>query len=147
MTEKLTKNVVLDLLERAVNEKGADYIDPNASDGLGSCAYADMEGNPLCIVGHVLSYAGMELTPGVLVDPQEAGMYYDEDYDKERLANYAFGTGRGVGMLYANDDDVILPATDWDVIDILAVAQKVQDNGKSWGAALAEAKKKAGVTQ
>lgn len=52
-----------DLLARAVEEKGADYVYPEAEKaqyliiGDPVCSYF-YEGKPSCIIGHVLSYLG-----------------------------------------------------------------------------------------
>lgn len=48
---------VLELLERAVNEKGPSYR-PAGSLNAG-CMYFTPGGSPICIVGHVFSYLGI----------------------------------------------------------------------------------------
>lgn len=60
MTETLR-----DLIVRAVEEKGADYVYPDSEKGLVSmytepiCRYfREDDGAPSCIFGHVLSYLG-----------------------------------------------------------------------------------------
>lgn len=64
MHTEITEPRVLDyhetveLLNRAVAEKGDDYIDPTSHDFIG-CAYFNNDGSPSCIVGHVLAYAGI----------------------------------------------------------------------------------------
>ena len=63
MDKVLNKNTVVELLEKAVAAKGADYIDPAAADPASDCQYADEQGNPMCIVGHVFAYMGQDLYP------------------------------------------------------------------------------------
>jgi hypothetical protein len=54
---KLSYEEALDLLNRAIAEKGADYVYQRTADD-DSCAYFK-NGEPSCIVGHVLAYKGV----------------------------------------------------------------------------------------
>lgn len=53
MTTKINRKLALELLDRAVKEKGEEYIVPH-------CVYFADQGSPACIVGHALSYVGVE---------------------------------------------------------------------------------------
>jgi hypothetical protein len=59
MTETTLLDVegALALLERAVQEKGEDYVYPLSDKRDGICRYA-VDYEPSCIVGHVLFYLG-----------------------------------------------------------------------------------------
>lgn len=60
MAIELTLEKAHELLKRAVEEKGADYVYPEDekwADGM--CRYFRPDGAPLCIVGHVLHYLGV----------------------------------------------------------------------------------------
>jgi len=120
----------IELLERAVEEKGADYVDPDA-DTVG-CNYADGQGNPLCIVGHVVNYLGVDLRPVVV---GEDGAEHEELW------------GHGVSAVELNYATRAAPhpgirITD-DAVWVLGKAQTMQDNGASWGEAVKYAKEAA----
>lgn len=53
----ITYEMAKDLLQRAVEERGEDYVYPRAS-SPGGCVYFEDDGTPSCIVGHVLAYLG-----------------------------------------------------------------------------------------
>lgn len=62
MLDDPTVEQVRELLVRAVEEKGPDYVYPGAA--VGQCRYLDRETRePSCIVGHVLTWAGVEIFP------------------------------------------------------------------------------------
>jgi len=46
-------------LRKALEEKGEDYIYPNALNGE-NCVYADSDGDPSCLVGHAIYYIDRE---------------------------------------------------------------------------------------
>lgn len=126
MSAVLNKENVIELLERAVNEKGADYVDPNALDNV--CEYADLEGNPLCIVGHVLGYLGEPFKPTV-----------HEEYDGSTWTS-PWGTETDAREAILISDAIEFE--DYDVVaSVLFAAQKEQDNRGTWGEALEAAKK------
>jgi hypothetical protein len=54
---KITFDEAVELLDRAVAEKGEDYIYPGSL-GNGACWYT-RDGRPDCIVGHVLFWKGV----------------------------------------------------------------------------------------
>lgn len=106
------------LLERAVAERGEDFIYPDQSDAdspwrlhaeAGVCRYARADtGEPACIVGLVLSYIGL----------------FDVAKANEGKGIYQFG--------------VELPITAGG-LRMLQRAQGTQDSGASWGVALKRA--------
>lgn len=128
MTTVVDADKAIELLERAVEHKGADYIDPRAST-LG-CEYADAAGQPLCIVGHVLSYLSVDLRP-VVID----GSYTQT----EEL----WGTDVSATELDLGDEskapmgDVVFTSR---AASVLGAAQEVQDGAGTWGDALEFAK-------
>lgn len=60
MTE-LDYGQALVFLEKAIGEKGPDYVYQRMTNGMG-CLYFE-QGQPSCIVGHVLSYMGIDSAP------------------------------------------------------------------------------------
>ena len=54
----LTPEKALELLRKARDLKGADYVYPPAAAGE-QCLYRNPDGSPSCIVGHVLLWAGV----------------------------------------------------------------------------------------
>lgn len=113
----------LALLERAVAEKGEDYVYPDHGradtdyrTSHGSCVYQTRHTKqPACIVGHVLDYAGR------LGDVVEAGLNQN---GVTRLTVAGFG----------------LKVFTHRAGQVLGKAQSSQDNGGSWGEALAAAR-------
>ena len=70
MTKVIDRDEAIALLERAVNEKGADYVYPDKI----NCLYAD--GNrPGCIVGHALSYVGVSVDQLARLDHAETYLF------------------------------------------------------------------------
>lgn len=100
----------LELLRRAVDERGEDHVAERyvttTPDGDAACRYFSPTGEPGCIVGHVLHYKGA--TPSEVPEFMGVGAL----------------AGRGV---------LVAPAA---VLAVLAEAQGTQDMGKSWGHAL-----------
>lgn len=107
MAERITVESALKGLERAVQEKGADYHDP-ASEKLLSFVYF-VGDEPSCIVGHVLHYHGYT--------SDDIG-----DDNREAISILAGGKFRGL--------------IDDGAGDLLERAQNVQDNCRTWGEAL-----------
>lgn len=101
------------LLQRAVDEKGADYI--YNGDGW-NCKYFDMSKDgklvPDCIIGHLLSYLGITLKDMV---------------------------GEGVNTTKIRllvERGTVLSDISHPVVLALSAAQQSQDQGETWGAAL-----------
>lgn len=76
MSIKISFSQALDLAQMAVADKGEDYIyqrpyfistpiHPSIREGGGTalCAYYDADGDPSCIVGHILHAMGVQLDP------------------------------------------------------------------------------------
>lgn len=78
------------LLERAVEDKGGDYVYRGADDE-GGCQYFK-EGKPSCLVGHVLNYLGV--SPDQVTEGETAGdelklLGFELDSRTELLVNKA----------------------------------------------------------
>lgn len=124
MSETLTVERALELLERAVVLKGAAYVyrpETLHVDGAGEiyrdgdCVYVE-DGEPSCIVGHVIAYAG-----GNLADVEEGA-----------LPNSALSRA---GVEFTDNAYYVLRA-----------AQNRQDAGGTWGSSLACARRAALVS-
>lgn len=127
MTTVVDEAKAIELLERAVEEKGSDYVDPRSS--TTGCEYADEKGQPLCIVGHVLSYLGVDLRP-VVFESAYGG-------PEERL----WGDDFSAAELYGSSEKAPLGDIEFtsEATYVLSEAQNYQDSGKSWGEALGAA--------
>lgn len=135
MPENKTLNYdkALELLERAVDEKGVDYVyDPPrfpettvagvlTTMSQPECAYFDPDGQPSCIVGYVLSYLGI-----------------DADTVNRAGANIGFNPEGLFDHLRAHGD--IDYGLDHDANVLLRLAQTEQDGGQPWGAAVLNAR-------
>ena len=108
MTITITAAEARELLTRAVEEKGADYVYPRV-DNPDGCLYFESNA-PSCIVGHVLAYKGME--------PFED----DAEYNASTVHSLRHR------MLFEVDNDRTFEA--------LRTAQTRQDSGSTWGDAL-----------
>lgn len=104
---ELTHEEARALLARAVEEKGADYVYPEFETG---CSYLDGEGNPSCLVGFVLTYAGVS-------------GFEIENCEGTQAAEV-------VGSIFPDTEDRVRAA--------LRAAQQVQDNGGTWAEAVVE---------
>jgi hypothetical protein len=106
----------IDLLVSAVEEKGREYIDPHA-DAVDGCVYRNDDGTPGCIVGHVFYELGI----------------LDEIVDGERAS-------RAPGTSETGNNDVQVKLLDNFLtgpgVDLLEIAQGVQDVGATWGTAI-----------
>lgn len=113
--EKLTVPRTIDLLREIVEERGSDYVypgQPARSDVPGVlCYYVNADGTPGCIVAQVLHRNGTTL--------QQLAKHEGETPFSEPFVS-AFGLT-------------------FDVSNILKAAQGIQDDGYTWGAALAAA--------
>lgn len=111
--ERIDNQRAIILLREVVAEKGADYVDPNSGDNSpGPCEYT-YDDAPGCIVGHVAFKAGVPIER--LHD--WLGMITDEPWETQE------------------DADLFT----YDALTLLRAAQVVQDNGGTWGEALASA--------
>jgi hypothetical protein len=112
MTAQNIQKYVTDLIEGAVALKGEDYVYPRRETsedeiGWGGCDYI-RDGQPSCIVGHVLVAAGVDPTALSLEEGQSAWTV----------------TAR------------LLPEWGTDIQRALDSAQSAQDQGMTWGEAL-----------
>lgn len=122
MTKIITTSIVLDLLEAAVEERGADYHyhDEFGGAGFNGCRY-EVGGKPACIAGVVLEKLGV---------PSDT---------LKKLDYGATGTGG-----YTVNSDIarkVLSKAGFEFEDnepaqVLREAQQFQDAGGSWGFAL-----------
>ena len=129
----LTRSETIDLLNRAVQERGADWIYPK--DALhGQCLYyvprpddmydetvgfTDLNpGDPACIVGLVFSYIGVD---------------YDEIDSLMCNTTDVFNTHCDVSQSRSE------ALFDHGSLELLATVQKAQDEGVPWGVAVREA--------
>jgi len=128
MKIEIDSEKALALLKRAVEERGADYVDPNAGGEI-PCTYAypDDSGviHPSCIVGHALYYAGVR--DETLRDVADVG-------DASELRGW-FTEQYREGII---DEEVeITPSA----ATLFLVAQRKQDLGRTWGEALNDAQR------
>lgn len=128
-TTVIDADMAIALLERAVQEMGADHVYQRVHgefDRIGEatmCAYQH-DGRPSCIVGHALSYAGVTI---------EQLREMDEAADEVTSVEALYG-----------DDLLPVEMTD-DAVTVFEAAQQAQDNGAPWGEALEAARKAAGL--
>lgn len=119
---KFTKAQILEAAEHAVEKMGADYVYPRSqpnSPDYGDCVYAEPDGSPSCIVGHIVA----ELDPEsfALITELRGG---DRIFPADRLWESGFETHSEVA------------------VDALVNAQEAQDNGETWGEALLRLKER-----
>ncbi|WP_025157226.1 hypothetical protein [Leifsonia aquatica] len=68
-TITIDRDRAIELMERAVAEKGADYVyDLSDEYGTGIACFYVRGGKPSCIVGHALHYAGVDIETLVELD-------------------------------------------------------------------------------
>ncbi len=117
MAEQITKDRALELLREIVAEYGEDWVYASRDDGT-TCTYT-RQGQPSCLIGHVLHRAGVPI---------------------EHLATLDRGDTPSIGTTTVDWGIEITP----DARRVLGVAQHAQDDGSSWGTALAMAEEAAG---
>lgn len=140
MNKVFGKEEVLAALERAVEAKGADYVDPGSVEAYGSCDYAK-HGAPSCIVGHVFDYLGLDVTKlenGTVQDEVLVERVYVGEDGDERLD---FDTYR-FDPRYYRGADLVDPEVEFtkEAVTLMGYAQARQDVGKTWGEAVKFAK-------
>ena len=119
MTEKYTAEQVLDTLAKVVAGR-EDYIyrlDQRDADGSVQCNYAEDDGSPSCIVGDVAA----ALDPDLFRDLVE-------------------GEREGDSFAVLSASHYFRSHFDGRALLALEVAQRAQDEGRSWGTALIEAR-------
>jgi hypothetical protein len=120
----LDRTEALQLLSDIVEKEGEDHIAPGN--------YADAEGEPVCIVGHVLD------RKGVLSDFMEA-MYGSSSKYKtitSLVKNHSWVHGNGLKYKVPHTDLYLTG----DALMVLDRAQKEQDAGHYWGEAVQSAR-------
>ena len=116
MSITIDEALAVKLLERAVEERGADYIYEREVANV--CTYVS-DGAPSCLVGHVINYVAPELMPSIAA------------------WEITTASGTGVGELVQEFDSLEISPR---ALQLLATAQQAQDDGASWGRALAVTK-------
>jgi hypothetical protein len=135
------KAKAIELLEKVVADKGADYKDPNSVEDALSCSYVNDAGEPLCIIGHVLvNELGV---PGrILSTAGEIGELIQLPVDQ----NECDWTGEPGVIEYDNfvaggtaryEEVEFTP----EAVAVFGNAQWAQDGGNTWGEALDAAKR------
>lgn len=119
----IDRHQAIELLERAVEENGPDYV----YDSGPGCDYVrtdwDANDNPIyapsCIVGHAFYYLGVPIEQIVVLDHQAHG----------GIAHVAHNLPELLGVELTREAE-----------DVFATAQDKQDNGIPWGEAVESAK-------
>lgn len=109
---------VLQLLRKAVDEKGLDHVGMNSTDE--GCQYFE-DGQPSCIIGHVFSYMGLrqELMGTENTVPIIGPTYADQLEMHPRLATQLRLAG--------------IPDFTQQALRLMSLAQSEQDHGTPWG--------------
>ena len=118
-----TAEDVMASMERAVKERGADYV-YKAPAGVGECVYVAPDGTPSCIVGWVVN----DLAPGQLSRLKGA----DEEYGGTAADQLTNG---------------FLPSDFWTerAANLAIEVQNDQDGYMHWGKAVSRAKERHGL--
>lgn len=110
-TQDITRASFTAAMEAAVAERGADYVYTYTKNIFNRCEYTEEDGAPGCIIGLALAKLG---------------------YTGENTRTLAYGCGLGAvqALLRLGVHDERLRAA-------AELAQRAQDGGEDWGAALA----------
>ena len=119
MTITLGRQQAIKLLQRAVAEKGEDYIYKKPGPVGSDCTYTTPDGAPSCIVGYVLGY----LDPAFLEQINQMEWEYSDPV-----------TASVASMVSVFDLDLHLS---FEALCVLASVQNLQDAGLIWGQAVA----------
>ena len=127
---RITKAQALAALEAAVADYGEDFVDPNVG-GAGFCAYTyELDGRVChCIAGRALVELGVPI-------PDERG-----DRDVASCSLTSSGGGPARRQWAATFPEVPYPPLTNAAARVLGAAQDAQDVGRTWGDALAAARK------
>ena len=109
----------LALLERAVATRGPEYV-YEGKDPASRCLYTWPDGTPGCLIGVWMDLAGISRPPYI------DGQYFDDDNDDN-----------------CKSVNVLTCGLSADVREVLHEAQALQDHRRTWGAALAVARRAA----
>lgn len=110
--QEITRESFTEAMEASVEERGAGYIYTDGSSDL--CEYTEVDGEPGCLIGLALSKLG---------------------YTGSNTQYLENGMGKDVGQVFRN-----LAVSDAALTAAAQKAQRRQDNGHSWGSALADYK-------
>lgn len=130
----------LDLMRRAVAEKGTDYVYVRP-DRSKDCVYVDTTVDPAvatpppsCLVGHALVYAGVD--PVLLWEADQGiGEYVDDEYGEVEKTDDTSIKSSGFNQ-YLSQHGVALT---YEARRVFGAAQREQDRGIPWGQAVAYA--------
>lgn len=124
----LDVDTTLDYMLKAVKFRGPHHVDPRAK-SINGCKYAPEGDLPSCIVGHILTNAGVGLDDLEAMD--EEGYYGSSFNDLMRARNDVLDD-----KTYVDEDADVLPEdliVTPDAATILISAQELQDRGSEWG--------------
>jgi hypothetical protein len=137
---EIGKEQAIALLERAVQEKGADYqYSPTEGSHGPTCAYADHRNDvPSCIVGHALAYVGVPVDTLKILDNAD-NVNFDgfepQNEDHEVPSDTSITELVDSGAL----EEIAGVRVTLEARNIFAIAQFRQDNRATWGIAVADA--------
>lgn len=120
MTETIDRDRAVELLRQQVERVGAEYVYQLPANER-QCVYFDAAGCPSCIVGYVLADLGVSVG-GV--------------HESGRTPGSQFDMGNGIAIAAVDVDGVALTE---GARSVLAMAQRAQDQGETWGEALERA--------
>jgi hypothetical protein len=144
MTEviEIGKEQAIALLERAVQEKGEEYVyTPIRVEHMGEkCLYATADKSaPSCIVGHALAYVGVPVEKLFELDHiGDMGAIYELNRESLNRDEYS-GDEYRVNVPTALEEIAGVHLTD-EAEDLFTEAQSAQDGGKTWGESIQRAK-------
>lgn len=145
MTEviEIGKEQAIALLERAVQEKGAEYqYRPTEGEHGPTCAYADKRNDvPSCIVGHALAYVGVPVDTLRILDNADNG-WGDRDITYEpQVEGHEVPVDTSITELVDSGalEEIAGVRVTLEARNIFAIAQFRQDNRATWGIAVADA--------
>jgi hypothetical protein len=140
---EIGKEQAIALLERAVQEKGADYqYSPTEGQHGPTCAYADKRNDvPSCIVGHALAYVGVPVDVLKLLDNADNGWGDTDIYYEPQVEGHEVPADTSISELADSGalEEIAGVRLTREAENIFAIAQFRQDNRATWGIAVADA--------
>jgi hypothetical protein len=120
---RIKKAQVIRELKEIVAAKGADYVDPGADPDVGTCNYGT-PGAPSCIVGHLFDRHNLLGDDGIKVGPMNGSvMNIITPMLADDVSNYDYR-------------QVVVDTFTPKALRALQGAQRIQDEGGTWGQAL-----------
>lgn len=96
MMEALTYKEAVELLDRAVAERGEDYVYPDEErTWVEDCRYF-FDGHPSCIIGHVLAYKGIGAEQARDCEGTDAGVVISKFFEPETDVKLLFLRAQGM---------------------------------------------------